>query len=223
MVLGMTRRRSNLSGSRSCVGPGPPAGARLSVRRARVYRLRGGWRRSLSRPPRPTSNTAFTQRNAAHIPPIGRPLLPGGLCPLFTGGARNDVLAPSSFGKCRGPVVSYPDLMGLRIIYWLRQTKEVPDGKAVGRTLHACQSAKLAARSPSFWDLRLWRRDTGLTLRTLDRRGNIVNHRSLMPRVANTASVRLAAGARGAAQRHRSVLGARGVTRTFRFRAAGRR
>jgi uncharacterized protein (DUF433 family) len=84
--------------------------------------------------------------------------------------ARNDVLAPSISAQ-RVKLWSYPDLMGLRIIYWLRQTKEVPDGKAVPRT--RMPAVRQALGQLAELDLRLWSEDTGPTVR-VDRGGNIV-------------------------------------------------
>ena len=84
--------------------------------------------------------------------------------------ARNDVLVPS-ISAHKVKLWSYPDLMGLRIIYWLRQTKEVPDGKAVPRTRMPAVRQALAQLAEL--DLGLWSEDTGPTVR-VDRGGNIV-------------------------------------------------
>lgn len=84
--------------------------------------------------------------------------------------ARNDVLVPSISAE-RVKLWSFPDLMGLRIIYWLRQTKKAPDGAAVPRT--AMPAIRRALGQLSELDLRLWSEDTGPAV-TVDRGGNVV-------------------------------------------------
>jgi hypothetical protein len=69
--------------------------------------------------------------------------------------------------------------MGLRIIYWLRQTKEVPDGKAVPRTHMPAVRQALAQLAEL--DLRLWTEDTGPTVH-VDRGGDSSSRPSRMPR-----------------------------------------
>jgi uncharacterized protein (DUF433 family) len=84
--------------------------------------------------------------------------------------ARNDVLEPSISAQ-RVKLWSYADLMGLRIIYWLRQTKTAPDGVAVPRT--AMPAVRRALAQIAELDLRLWSEDTGPVVR-VDRGGNVV-------------------------------------------------
>jgi uncharacterized protein (DUF433 family) len=83
--------------------------------------------------------------------------------------ARHDVLVPSISAQ-RIKLWSYPDLMGLRIIYWLRQVKEAPDGASVPRT--TMPSVRRALAQLAELDLRLWSEDTGPTVR-VDRGGNV--------------------------------------------------
>ena len=84
--------------------------------------------------------------------------------------ARHDVLVPS-VSALRVKLWSYPDLMGLRIIYWLRQVKEAPDGAAVPRT--AMPAVRRALAQLAELDLRLWTEETGPTVR-VDRGGNVI-------------------------------------------------
>lgn len=84
--------------------------------------------------------------------------------------ARNDVLVPSISAR-RVKLWSYPDLMGLRIIYWLRQTKEAFDGVAVPRT--AMPAVRRALGQLSELDLGLWSDDAGPNV-AVDRAGNVV-------------------------------------------------
>ena len=65
---------------------------------------------------------------------------------------------------------SYPDLMGLRIIYWLRQVKHAPDGAAIPRT--AMPAVREAQAQLAELDLRLWSEETGPNVR-VDRGGNV--------------------------------------------------
>jgi uncharacterized protein (DUF433 family) len=84
--------------------------------------------------------------------------------------ARHDVLVPSISAE-RIKLWSFSDLMGLRIIYWLRQTKKAPDGAAVPRT--AMPAVRRALGQLGELDLRLWTEDTGPAV-AVDRGGNIV-------------------------------------------------
>lgn len=84
--------------------------------------------------------------------------------------ARNDVLMPSISAE-RIKLWSYSDLMGLRIIYWLRQTKTAPDGAAVPRT--AMPAVRRAQQQIAELDLRLWSEDTGPGV-SVDRGGNVI-------------------------------------------------
>jgi uncharacterized protein (DUF433 family) len=66
---------------------------------------------------------------------------------------------------------SFSDLMGLRMIYWLRQTKMAPDGAAVPRT--AMPAVRRALEQIGELDLRLWSEDSGPAV-AVDRGGNVV-------------------------------------------------
>lgn len=66
---------------------------------------------------------------------------------------------------------SFADLMALRIIYWLRQVKEAPDGTPVPRT--AMTAVKRALRQLGELDLDLWSEDSGPTV-SVDRAGKVV-------------------------------------------------
>jgi uncharacterized protein (DUF433 family) len=84
--------------------------------------------------------------------------------------ARRGILPPSVSAR-RVKLWSYPDLMGLRIIYWLRQTKTAPDGAEVPRT--TMPAVKRALEQLAELDLRLWSEDMGPGVR-VDRGGNLV-------------------------------------------------
>lgn len=75
--------------------------------------------------------------------------------------ARHEILVPS-ISAHRIKLWSYSDLMGLRIIYWLRQTKTAPDGAAVPRT--AMPAVRRALGQLAELDLGLWSEDTGPTV-----------------------------------------------------------
>jgi uncharacterized protein (DUF433 family) len=84
--------------------------------------------------------------------------------------ARNDILVPS-ISASKVKLWSYSDLMGLRIIYWLRQTKEAPDGVAVPRT--AMPAVRRALQQLVELDLRLWSEDNGPAV-AVDRSGTLI-------------------------------------------------
>lgn len=84
--------------------------------------------------------------------------------------ARHDVLVPAVSAR-RVKLWSYSDLMGLRIIYWMRQKKEAPDGAAVPRT--AMRAVRQALAQLAELDLSLWTEDSGPSL-CVDRVGNVV-------------------------------------------------
>lgn len=84
--------------------------------------------------------------------------------------ARNEVLVPS-ISEQRVKLWSYSDLMGLRIIYWLRQVKEAPDGAAVPRT--AMPAVRRALKQVAELDLGLWSEDTGPAV-AVDRGGTVI-------------------------------------------------
>jgi uncharacterized protein (DUF433 family) len=84
--------------------------------------------------------------------------------------ARNNVLVPAISAQ-RVKLWSYPDLMGLRIIYWLRGPKTAPDGAAVPRT--AMPAVRRALDQLSELDLGLWSEDTGPAV-CVDRHGTVI-------------------------------------------------
>jgi uncharacterized protein (DUF433 family) len=84
--------------------------------------------------------------------------------------ARHDVLVPSISAE-RVKLWSFSDLMGLRIIYWLRQTKTAPDGAAVPRT--AMPAVRRALSQLAELDLRLWSETAGPGV-AVDRAGEVV-------------------------------------------------
>lgn len=84
--------------------------------------------------------------------------------------ARHEVLVPS-ISADRVKLWSFPDLMGLRIIYWLRQTKATPDGAAVPRT--AMPAVRRALEQLAELDLSLWGEETGPAV-AVDRGGTVV-------------------------------------------------
>lgn len=83
--------------------------------------------------------------------------------------ARHDVLVPSVSAE-RVKLWSYADLMGLRIIYWLRQTKTTGEAAMVPRS--AMPAVRRALAQLSELDLGLWNEDTGPTV-AVDRKGEI--------------------------------------------------
>lgn len=66
---------------------------------------------------------------------------------------------------------SYADLMGLRIIYWLRQSKRDADGAAVPRT--TMPAVRRALGQLEELDLRLWNEESGPAV-CVDRAGQVV-------------------------------------------------
>lgn len=95
--------------------------------------------------------------------------------------ARNDVLVPSISAQ-QIKLWSYPDLMGLRIIYWLRQIKHAPDGAAIPRT--AMPAVRRALAQLAELDLRLWSEETGPNVQ-VDRSGNVFVASEPDPEAAN--------------------------------------
>lgn len=83
--------------------------------------------------------------------------------------ARKEILVPSISAE-RIKLWSYADLMGLRTIYWLRQTKKSIDGRDVPRT--TMPSVRRALDALRELDLSLWTEDAGPAVR-VDRAGNI--------------------------------------------------
>jgi uncharacterized protein (DUF433 family) len=80
------------------------------------------------------------------------------------------VLVPSVSAQ-RVKLWSFADLMGLRIIYWLRQTKEAPDGVAVPRS--TMPAVRRALQQLAELDLRLWAEETGPAV-AVNRSGDVV-------------------------------------------------
>jgi uncharacterized protein (DUF433 family) len=72
--------------------------------------------------------------------------------------ARHEVLIPSISPE-RVKLWSYPDLMGLRTIYWLRQSKTATDGVAVPATSMTAVRRALGALKEL--DLELWNEEHG--------------------------------------------------------------
>ncbi len=84
--------------------------------------------------------------------------------------AREGILEPSISAR-RVKLWSYADLMGLRIISWLRQPKSAPGGADVPRT--TMQAVKRALSQLLELDLDLWSEETGPSV-TVDRGGQIL-------------------------------------------------
>jgi uncharacterized protein (DUF433 family) len=84
--------------------------------------------------------------------------------------ARHEVLVPSISSR-RIKLWSYSDLMGLRIIYWLRQVKAAPDGAEVPRT--TMPAVRRVLEQLAELDLDLWSEDAGPAVR-VDRGGNLI-------------------------------------------------
>lgn len=95
--------------------------------------------------------------------------------------AREKILVPS-ISATRVKLWSYPDLMGLRTIYWLRQTKDAGDGPEVPRTsMHAVRRALKTLRS---LELELWTEDGGPNV-AVDRAGRVVINPDEVPMTAD--------------------------------------
>lgn len=84
--------------------------------------------------------------------------------------ARHDILPPSVSPE-RVKLWSYADLMGARIIYWLRQTKTADDGAAVPRS--TMPAVKRALAELAELNMALWTEDSGPAVR-VDRSGEIL-------------------------------------------------
>jgi len=83
--------------------------------------------------------------------------------------ARKDVLVPSISPE-RVKLWSYADLMGLRIIQWLRRDKVVEDGRVPRTTMSAVKRALVQLAE---LDLALWTEDVGPSV-VVDRSGNVL-------------------------------------------------
>jgi len=83
--------------------------------------------------------------------------------------ARKEILVPSVSVE-RVKLWSYADLMGLRTIYWLRQSKRSPDGRDVPRT--TMPAVRLALEALRELDLRLWTDEGGPAV-AVDRAGRV--------------------------------------------------
>jgi uncharacterized protein (DUF433 family) len=86
--------------------------------------------------------------------------------------AKKEILEPS-VSRQRVMLWSYPDLMGLRMIYWLRQEKELGDGRSVPRS--SMPKVRRALSQLRELDLDFWSRDSGFTV-AVDRAGSIHIH-----------------------------------------------
>jgi uncharacterized protein (DUF433 family) len=84
--------------------------------------------------------------------------------------ARQDILIPSVSSQ-RVKLWSYGDLMALRTIYWLRQTKQDPSGREIPRT--AMKAIRRALREIDALKLDLWS-EAGAPHVAVDRSGGIV-------------------------------------------------
>jgi uncharacterized protein (DUF433 family) len=84
--------------------------------------------------------------------------------------ARQGILVPS-VSPVRVRLWSYGDLLALRTIYWLRQTKHDPSGREVPRT--AMRAVRRALREIAALKLDLWSED-GAPRVAVDRAGGIV-------------------------------------------------
>jgi uncharacterized protein (DUF433 family) len=85
--------------------------------------------------------------------------------------ARKGYLVPS-VSASRVKLWSYQDLMGLRIIDWLRRTKDAGDDRAIPRT--SMRAIKLALKTlREELDLDLWTEDGGPTV-AVDRAGRMI-------------------------------------------------
>jgi uncharacterized protein (DUF433 family) len=83
--------------------------------------------------------------------------------------ARTGVLVPSVSPE-RVKLWSYPDLMGLRTIYWLRQAKTGGDGVSIPAT--AMSAVRLALGQLRDLDLELWTEERGPSV-AVDRAGRV--------------------------------------------------
>jgi uncharacterized protein (DUF433 family) len=84
--------------------------------------------------------------------------------------SNNDILAPSVSPE-RVKLWSYGDLMALRTIYWLRQTKKDPNRREIPRT--AMKAVRRAWREIASLELDRWS-EAGAPRVAVDRSGNIV-------------------------------------------------
>lgn len=89
--------------------------------------------------------------------------------------AREEILVPSISAQ-RVKLRSYPDLMGLRIIYWLRHGKTAEDSAAVPRT--AMPDVRRALAQLRELDLDLWSEETGPAV-AVDRSRDVVITRAV--------------------------------------------
>lgn len=84
--------------------------------------------------------------------------------------ARQEILVPS-VSAVRVKLWSYSDLMSLRTIYWLRQTKQDPNGREIPRT--AMKAIRRALSEIAELKLDLWTED-GAPRVAVDRAGKIL-------------------------------------------------
>lgn len=84
--------------------------------------------------------------------------------------ARKDILVPSISAE-RTRLWSYPDLMALRVVYWLRQPKKAHDGAEIPRT--KMPAVRRVASQLRALDMDLWSAEEGPPL-AVDRNGQVV-------------------------------------------------
>ncbi len=90
---------------------------------------------------------------------------------------------------------SYPDLMGLRMIYWLRQTKELGDGKTVPAS--SMPAVRRALGQLRELDLALWTGNDGFSVsvdREIDDRMPDLDDWEILLRTAATRSLGMRCG-----------------------------
>lgn len=150
-------RRSRAAKPRACAGRGPvlvrASFVRRVDRRAHGGDAAGG---TCARPSNTVCCMVIGQRGAY---PADRAAALSGV-PLSTVHywSRNDIVVPRVSAE-RVKLWSFSDLMALRIVYWLRQTKATADGAAVPRT--RMSAVKRAVTQLGELDLGLWSETSG--------------------------------------------------------------
>jgi uncharacterized protein (DUF433 family)/DNA-binding transcriptional MerR regulator len=84
--------------------------------------------------------------------------------------AREDILVPTLSAE-RVKLWSYADLMGLRVVYWLRHGTQTADGEEVGA--QSMPTVRKALASLRELDLELWSEDRGPAV-AIDRSGKLI-------------------------------------------------
>lgn len=85
--------------------------------------------------------------------------------------SRNEILVPSLSAE-RVKLWSYPDLMALRIIYWLRQSKGTANGARPDVPRSSMPAVRRANSQLRELELELWTYETGPSV-AVDRSGNV--------------------------------------------------